>query len=101
MDALGDSVVTVYGKKGCSYCENAMNLLNTSVESKVQYIDVGEDKNTVSILKDRTNGHSTFPFIFFGNTFIGGFRELVEVVETTSIMGVDTIHSIKLKENDF
>lgn len=101
MISLTPGVVSVFGKEGCIYCKKAMDLLGETVESPINYVDVGLQLDVVEHLKEISNGHSTFPFIFWGDQFVGGFREVSELIETSSIMGVSTVNTIKLKENEF
>ena len=63
---------TVYTRRNCSYCARVKTLLPAD---RTQYIDVTDEDRT-RFLEDmdrRTpKPHRTFPFVFRGETFIGG-----------------------------
>jgi glutaredoxin 3 len=71
--------VTVYSKDGCKYCTKSKTLLT---DNKIPFTEIKMDpdhesyQDERSILLDKTNGHTTFPFIFIGTEFLGGYTEL-------------------------
>lgn len=82
---------TVYTKKGCIYCTKAMNLLET-LNLPFQTMDITEDVETKNKLLEQTSvyNHRTFPFIFQGKKFIGGFTEFQNLVDTGLINNGNT-----------
>jgi glutaredoxin len=74
-------VFTIYSKSGCTYCVKAKNLF---LEKHVNFTMVDcdefllEDKlGFLEFIQSLTmKEHKTFPMIFKGDTFIGGFTEL-------------------------
>ncbi len=68
----------IYGTEGCKYCTYAREFLESN-EEEYTYQDVTMDQGLMDIFK--MNGFRTVPQIFKGNVHIGGFSELVEMVE--------------------
>ena len=66
--------VTVYTLSGCGFCVRAKLLLD---EKAVPYneINVTQDPDAADEVRSRT-GHWTFPQVFVGTEFVGGFTEL-------------------------
>ena len=77
--------VVLYGKNGCTYCTKSKKLLN---ENNIPFTEIILDPthndyvNETNLLKNKANGHSTFPFIFIGVDFLGGFDELNHSLNT-------------------
>lgn len=77
--------VFVYSKEDCKYCVMAKRLLTkndipfTEIVMDIDTPDYGEDKRVLLL---KTNGHTTFPFIFIGDEFLGGFSDLNHSVST-------------------
>ncbi|MBI4855963.1 MAG: glutathione S-transferase N-terminal domain-containing protein [Acetobacterium sp.] len=69
--------IKLYTWAHCPYCRAARELLE---EKGLKYtdIDIYNDEQTRRQLQDQT-GHYTVPFVFIGETFIGGFSELKEI----------------------
>lgn len=72
-------MIQIFTKRGCSYCMKAKELLE---RANVSYsiTDVTDDPDTVNDLKNmpqvKQYNHKTFPFVFDGDKFIGGYTEL-------------------------
>lgn len=67
-------MITVYGKDGCRFCNNTVQALKTfGIEFK--YLKLEDDYSKEDFLKVVPEGHNTFPAIFDGEDFIGGFSE--------------------------
>lgn len=66
---------TVYGKKSCSFCIKAVELLDKKMH-EFTYIDVTEDKDALTKIK--ALGCTTVPQIFETNMdiHIGGYSDL-------------------------
>jgi glutaredoxin 3 len=77
-------VVKVYSKTGCKYCVLAKEFLN---EKNIPFEEVLFDPETsdyrdnVDVLIAKT-GHRTFPQIFFGEEFIGGYSDMMTAFDT-------------------
>lgn len=71
--------VEVFSKDACPYCVKAINLLKTTdLEFTEQKLD--KDFTRDEILAKFPDAR-TFPIITLDNMWIGGYNELVEVVE--------------------
>lgn len=84
-----DNSIVVYSKPYCTYCVKAKSFLE---ENGIPYnevvLDVEQDDYMAlrQELLDMTGGkHTTYPFIFVGTTFIGGYTDLVRHFETNSL----------------
>lgn len=79
------SSVSVYSKEGCKYCVMAKRLL---IDNGIPFTNIVMDCDTLNYEEDKralllkTNGHTTFPFIFIGDEFLGGFSDLNHSVST-------------------
>jgi len=69
--------IKLYTWAHCPYCNGAKKLLD---DKGLNYtdIDIYNDDKTRRQLQEQTN-HYTVPFIFIGETFIGGFTELKKI----------------------
>lgn len=67
-------MITIYGKKDCTFCEQAKMLLD-SQNIGYEYKQLDKDFNREDILKLNPNA-KTFPQIFDGDRLIGGFSDL-------------------------
>jgi len=69
----------VYSKDACPYCVKAINLLKTT---DLEFEELKLDKNfTREELKEWFPDAKTFPVILLDKMWIGGYNELVEVVD--------------------
>ncbi|MBC3804167.1 glutaredoxin 3 [Acetobacterium fimetarium] len=66
--------IKLYTWAFCPYCNHAKKLLDGK-GLKYTDIEIYDDENTRRRLEEQT-GQRTVPFIFIGETFIGGFSEL-------------------------
>ncbi len=72
--------ISIFTKPGCVFCERAKSLLNrifAPFEEIVLDPLSNQYESRVAELIKRT-GHRTFPQVFIGEEFIGGFEELME-----------------------
>ena len=72
----------IYSKDDCIYCVRAKKLL---VENKIPFTEIKmglDNKDKIDALKIKTESN-TFPFIFIGDEFLGGFTELNHSLVTT------------------
>ena len=71
--------VKIYSKDGCIYCVKAKDFFD---DLGVKYTEIKLDpskKDEYKKERDRLikeTNHKTFPWIFIGDTFIGGFTDL-------------------------
>ena len=77
----------VHTKPGCKYCDLSKTFLN---DKNIPYTPINYDPllENYDLLKselmNKTN-HYTFPLIFIGDTFVGGYSELVHAYETCKL----------------
>lgn len=58
-------------------------------DGSIQYIEFKDPpQNVVDKLKEST-GQTTYPFIYCGDTFIGGYNELNDYHRTTEILKIE------------
>lgn len=71
--------ITIYSKEKCMFCTKSKSLLSLK---KIPYTEVKLDPEENMYIKTRdelvnvSKGHKTFPWIFLGEDFLGGFKEL-------------------------
>lgn len=68
--------VTIYTRPLCGFCARALSLLDKK-NAPVEEISAGFDKEKRQEMLSRSNGKSTFPQIFIGDTHVGGCDELM------------------------
>lgn len=80
--------VTMFCKSPCLYCVKAKDFL---AEHRIPFTAVELDATTTEgdaaqrdALVQQTD-HHTFPFIFVGHTFVGGYAELVHAHATLKL----------------
>lgn len=68
----------VYGRKSCTYTKKACQCLHTR-KYPFTYHDIAEDKNkeTEMLRRLETPWNKLVPQIFWGNSHIGGYDDLV------------------------
>jgi len=85
--------ITVYGRKGCPYCEKIKNLLKIiyadNYKKKIDYIDIFEliEKKQVKDITDFkkkmnpiTGDWNTVPMIFDESKFVGGYDDYIKLI---------------------
>lgn len=72
------SVIEIYSRPACGYCEMAKELLR---RRKLEYAehDVTADRSRMAEMLDRSGGHMSLPQIFIGGRHVGGYMELAEL----------------------
>ena len=63
--------------KGCPYCEGAMQLIDINNKTYKAYYP--NKQILIECIKNKYNydtTHTTFPFIFYNQQFVGGFDDL-------------------------
>lgn len=71
--------IVIYGKKDCSFCSAAIDLL-AEYQWGYEYYDVESDDFDINNLLERTNGNRKVPAIFIDDQYIGGYAELRKTV---------------------
>ncbi|XP_015687428.1 glutaredoxin-1 [Protobothrops mucrosquamatus] len=77
---IASDKVVVFGKKGCPFCHNALDLLKqiNIKPGHLEYIDL-TSQNNMDAIQDylmQLTGARTVPRIFIGKSCIGGFTDL-------------------------
>jgi glutaredoxin 3 len=67
--------ITLYLTQYCPYCVRAKSLLNTK-EVNYTEIDVGAQPELRNEMIQKSNGVTSVPQIFIGNTHVGGCDDL-------------------------
>jgi glutaredoxin len=70
-------MITIYSKNGCPFCVKAIDYARDLVGDGGVTIINNPDKALVEELK-ATHNHHTYPYVFVGKTFIGGYTNLTE-----------------------
>ena len=70
------SKVIVYKSRFCGYCSAAIRFLENEKKQDIEIIDLSNDHAKRMELVKQT-GHRTVPLIFVGDTFIGGYDEMI------------------------
>lgn len=76
--------VVVYSKPACKFCTLAKEFLKqNSIPYQEVFLDpkTEEYHDTVEELLEKTN-HTTFPFIFVGKHFVGGYSDMIAAYDT-------------------
>ena len=69
--------VKFFSKHGCKFCDLAEAEL---ICANIKYnIVKNADSKTINELKEKYN-HTTYPFVFVNNEFIGGYNELHKII---------------------
>lgn len=69
-------MIVIYGKDNCPHCVTAQKLCaSNKIEFEYKSLNKDYDNDDVKSLIEKTN-QRTFPFIFQGEEFIGGAKEL-------------------------
>lgn len=95
--------VTIYSKPACKFCTLAKEFF---AAHNIPYTEVFLDPKTpeyhdqVEELLEKTN-HTTFPFIFVGPHFVGGFSDLVAAYDTLRLHDMLKDIGITLEVADF
>ena len=78
---------TIYSKPSCTFCDQAKALLQSkSILFEELILDVGQEKEPlktyvpVASLKEKVPTARTVPQIFRGETYVGGYTELRQLL---------------------
>lgn len=70
-------MLTIYGSKTCTWCEQAKQLCNRKMVA-FEYVDLTAPGNEDQLRAFKEQGFSTVPQIFEDGRLIGGFQDLVK-----------------------
>jgi glutaredoxin 3 len=102
--------VRIISKDECKYCRMAKELMQ---EKGIPYQDTKWDKADEDYIEKRdamiekTNGHNTFPWIFVGEEFVGGYTDLLNAYNSQKLhamcekIGITLQASMTFDEPDF
>lgn len=79
-------MIRIYGKKDCSYCKYAVNLME-QLGWWYEYFEVPTDisiEDLKSLVGKKPGDKITVPQIFRGTLLIGGYTEFLDYVEQVS-----------------
>jgi GrxC family glutaredoxin len=76
--------VEIYSKDWCSYCQAAKRLL-TQLGYEFTEIDVTHDVEKYKEMRERAPRQQTVPQIFFDGSNIGGYTDLVKLMQTKQL----------------
>ena len=68
--------ITIYTKPLCPYCARAINLLK-SKDAPFTEIEAAWDPDKRKEMLSKSNGRTTYPQIFIGETHVGGCDDLM------------------------
>ena len=74
----------VWSNVGCSYCEQAKNLLKAK-DIEFEERNIAHGTWTVQQLQEAVPGARTVPQIFIDNEHIGGYQELVKILNEKTL----------------
>jgi glutaredoxin len=76
----------IYSRDNCSYCLKATGLISGLCNGSKPYVEFkNPPPDVVAKLKEST-GHKTYPFIFCGDTFLGGYNEMKKDILTVILV---------------
>lgn len=96
-------LVRIYSKNGCIYCDKTKNKFQT-MGIKYELRDLSLlDKEQYSVevnkLKDST-GQNTFPWIYIGEHFVGGYTELIELITNNKFYSILKSNNVDIELDD-
>jgi len=100
----GRSMTTIYSKDGCKFCTLAKEFMK---EQEIPFEETKLDPESEGYaaerqrLIDAANGHKTFPWIFVGEEFIGGFSELQIAFNTQKLHRLLAAVGVTIEEPSF
>jgi glutaredoxin 3 len=81
------SGITIYSSMLCGFCHRAKQLLNQK-DLAFDEIDVGERPEAYQEMLKISNGSSSVPQIFIGNTHVGGCDDLFRMNSNGELDGL-------------
>lgn len=95
--------VKIYSKPQCKFCTLAKEFFkNKNIPYEEVLLDPKTDEyhDVVDELLTKTN-HKTFPFIFVGDQFVGGYTDLMAAFDTLRLHDLLKAIGITLDVDDF
>lgn len=77
--------ITIYGKPDCEFCELAKSLCESSLPFgwSYRYHDIKAERIDREVLVEKAGqAITTVPVVFVNETFLGGFTQLAEYLDT-------------------
>jgi glutaredoxin 3 len=71
--------VLIYTKPFCPFCARAVQLLKKKGVAFTEIDDAAFDNSKKTEMLQKSNGRSTFPQIFVGDTHVGGCDDLMQL----------------------
>ena len=90
----------VHGKPNCPFCSKAIELLNKN-SLKVTYFDITAPENQQVLENLVLQGYSTVPQIYFNDSYIGGYEDLVVHLNSKVRLAKRTVIKRNGKEGPF
>jgi len=92
--------VIIHTKPGCPSCDKAETLLrdNGIPYTKVKYYPESADYTERRDAMFDLHGHRSFPNIFIGDAFVGGFAELKAMASTNRLEEMLTAAGISVQD---
>ncbi len=69
----------IYGTPQCTYCNQAKQLL-AQHELSYEYLEIGKDVTKELLQLEVPVIIRTVPQIFYGDTYIGGYKEMLDYI---------------------
>lgn len=79
--------ITVFSKPECPFCDKAKMFFEEN-NIPFEVVDLDPSNVTYEVQKEwlkSSTGQNTFPFIYVGTTFLGGFTELLRAHRTNAL----------------
>jgi glutaredoxin 3 len=77
--------IVVFGAEYCSFCNRAKSLLEKA-NANFEYLDVEEEPVLVQLQQlQRELNYKTIPMVFIDRQFIGGYKELYQMVHSRQL----------------
>ena len=73
------SKIEIYTRYACTYCDNAKSFFQSKNLPYIEY-NVHDNPNLLEIMLKKSNGQKTMPQIFIDDYHIGGFDNLVKMI---------------------
>lgn len=75
-------MITILTKPGCKYC----TLVQIELKDKcIPFVALESTADQARIIKKKYS-HNTFPMVFVGNDFIGGYKEVKQMIQSGELI---------------
>lgn len=73
---------TILAKKGCPYCKGALSLIREIFkDGDIIEVNYEDEDFTRNEFKEKFGKDATYPRVYFGSRFIGGYDDLQEYLD--------------------